>query len=144
MDRLWMILIGGLMPAFAFGLAAIFQKAAAVQGLGAGTYLLCAGLVMAVGGALSRLVLGESWAFDGAGFAALGGACFALGLFGISFAVLKLNAPLSLLAPITVFSTLVTVTLSFLIFKEYKDVAAIRLLAGALLVTAGAALVATS
>lgn len=144
MDRLWMILLGGLMPALAFGLAAVFQKAAALQDLGAGGYLVCVGLVMACGGLVSRSVFGENWIVSGMGFAILGGVCFALGLFGISFAVQKLSAPLSLIAPITVLSTLVTVVLSFIMFKEYENVAALRLVAGALLVTAGAALVATS
>lgn len=144
MDRFSMILIGGLLPALAFGLAGIFQKAAVTQSLGAGSYLLCAGVVMALGGGVMSRVFDESWAAGGVGFALAGGACFAVGIFGISFAVSRLGAPISLLAPITVFSTLVTVLLSFLIFKEYQNVAALRLLTGALLVTAGAALVATS
>jgi len=145
MDRIWIIVIGGLLPAFAFGLAAIFQKGAALSGVGPGTYLAYAGLVFVGGGLLMRLVLGETgWAGAGAPSALLGGLGFAIGTGAISFAVLRLGAPISLIAPVTVISTLVTVVLGFVVFREHEGADAVRLLGGALLVMAGAALVASS
>jgi uncharacterized membrane protein len=53
-------------------------------------------------------------------------------------------APISLIAPITVISSLVTVVLGFIVFGEHIGVKAMQLMAGALLVVGGAALVATS
>lgn len=145
MERIWIILIGGLLPAFAFGLAAIFQKAAVLHGVGVGTYIFYLGIVSIIGGLLMRLVFGETgWAVSGMPFALLGGLGMAMGTAGIAYAILRLGAPISLIAPITVISTLVTVVVGFIVFKEYEGVAALRLMGGALLVVAGAALVATS
>lgn len=145
MERAWIILIGGLVPAFSFGIAAIFQKGAALQGMQAGTYLVFVGIVGIAGGLALRAVLGEAdWVLTASPFALLGGLGMALGTGAISFAVVRLGAPVSLIAPITVISTLVTVLLGFLIYREYEGVNALRLAGGALLVVAGAALVATS
>jgi uncharacterized membrane protein len=145
MERVWMILIGGLVPAFSFGIAAIFQKGAALQGMQVGTYLVFVGIVGIAGGLTLRAVLGEGdWVLTASPFALLGGLGMALGTGAISFAVVRLGAPVSLIAPITVMSTLVTVLLGFLIYREYEGVNALRLAGGALRVVAGAALVATS
>jgi uncharacterized membrane protein len=145
MDRIWIVVIGGLLPAFAFGLAGIFQKGAALHGVGVGTYMFYLGLVFVGAGLLMRVVFGEAdWAVVGLPMALLGGLGFTIGIGAISFAVLRLGAPISLIAPITVISTLVTVVLGFLIFREHEGVAALKLLGGAVLVMAGAALVATS
>ena len=145
MERLWIVLIGGLVPAFAFGMGAIFQKGAALHGMQVGTYLVFVGIVGTVGGLVLRVILGESgWTLHAAPLALLGGLGLTVGTGAISFAVLRLGAPISLIAPITVMSTLVTVLLGFLVFREHEGVDALRLAGGALLVVAGAALVATS
>lgn len=145
MERVLIIAIGGLLPAFAFGFAAIFQKGATLQGVQVGTYMVYIGAVAALSGLLMRQVLGEaSWGLPGMPLALLGGLGMALGNGGLSYAILRLNAPISLIAPITVISTLVTVVTGFIVFKEYQSVAALRLMLGAVLVVAGAALVATS
>lgn len=145
MERFWIVVIGGLVPAFGFGLAAIFQKGASLQGVQVGTYIFYVGLVLAISGLLMRQVFGESgWAVSGLGLAGMGGLGMALGTGGLSYAIVKLDAPVSLIAPITVISTLITVITGFIVFKEYQGVAAIRLLLGAVLVVAGAALVASS
>ena len=145
MDRVWMIVIGGLVPAFAFGIAAIFQKGAMLNGVGPGTYMVYDGLVLVACGVLLRAFLGEgAWAPPGMPLALLGGLCFAIATGALSFALQRMGAPISLLAPITVISTLVTVALGFLIFHEHEGTDAVRLMGGALLVVAGAALVATS
>lgn len=145
MDRIVMIAIGGLLPALAFGLAAIFQKAAALHGVQLGTYLVYVGAVAVLGGLGLRILLAEAgWAVAGAPFALLAGLGMALGMGGITFAVSRLSAPISLLAPITVLSTLVTVVIGLIAFREYAEASAFRLLTGASLVVIGAALVASS
>ncbi len=145
MERILMIAIGGLLPALAFGLAAIFQKAAALQGVQIGTYLVYVGLVAMLGGFSLRLAFAESgWALAGAPFALFAGVGMAIGMGGISFAVARLSAPISLLAPITVLSTLVTVVIGLIVFREYGQISAFKVMAGAVLVVAGAALVAGS
>ena len=145
MDRVWMIVIGGLVPAFAFGIAAIFQKGAMLNGVGPGTYMVYAGLVLVACGVLLRAFLGEdAWAPPGMPLALLGGLGFAIATGALSFALQRMGAPISLLAPITVISTLVTVALGLLVFREHAGMDAVRLMGGSLLVVAGAALVATS
>lgn len=146
MDRVAIVLLGGLLPAFAFGLSAIFQKGAIAAGLGAGTSLVATGVVMALAGLALRPALGEAgWGGPAAiGLALCGAALFALASGAINLALVRLSAPISLIAPITVISSLVTVVAGFIVFREYEGVATVRLLGGALLVVAGAALVATS
>jgi uncharacterized membrane protein len=145
MDRLWIILIGGLVPAFLFGVSAIFQKSAVLGGVTAGTYIVIDGLVMVAVGLILRQALGETtFLAPGWPWAVGGGLCFAVAASAFAFAVQRMGAPVSLLAPITVISTLVTVVLSFIIFREHIGVKAVQLMGGALLVVGGAALVATS
>lgn len=146
MDRVWIVLIGGLLPAFSFGLSAIFQKGAIAAGMGAGTSLVFTGLVMALTGLALRPVLGETgWGGWGAIALALGGAAlFAVASGAINLALVRFAAPISLIAPVTVISSLVTVIAGFVVFREYEGVRAWQLLGGALLVVGGAALVATS
>ena len=146
MDRLGLVMIGGLLPAFAFGLSAIFQKGAVQAGMGAGTSLVFTGAVMVLGGLALRPVLGEaSWGgFAAMALALMGAALFTLASGAINFALVRLAAPVSLVAPITVISSLVTVVAGFAVFREYEGVRAWQLMGGALLVVGGAALVATS
>ena len=145
MDRLWIVVIGGLIPAFAFGTAAIFQKGAVLAGMGAGSYLAFMGLAMLVCGLLLRPLMNETgWGGAGIPLVLIAGLLFAIASGAIAFAMQRLAAPVSLIAPITVISTLVTVVLSFVVFREYESVSPIKVIGGALLVVAGAALVATS
>lgn len=145
MERLLIVAVGGLLPAFGFGFAAVFQKAASLEGVQVGTYSFYVGVVLALSGLIMRQVFGETgWALSGLGLAGLGGLGMALGTGGLSYAIVKLDAPVSMIAPITVISTLITVVTGFLVFKEYEGVAAVRLMMGAVLVVAGAALVASS
>lgn len=145
MDRLWIILIGGLVPAFAFGTAAIFQKGAALLGVGVGTFVVYTGIVSITAGLIMRAVFAEDgWSMGAMPFSLLAGLCFAIGTAAFTFAVQRLGAPVSLIAPVTVISTLVTVVLGFIIFREHEGVRALQLLGGALFVVLGAALVATS
>ncbi len=146
MDRISIVLVGGLVPAFAFGIGAIFQKGAMQAGMGPGTYMVFDGLMLVGFGLVLRPILGDAGWGGGLSipFAIAGGLLFALASGAISFALQRWNAPISLIAPVTVISTLVTVVLGFVVFREYQEVSPVKLLAGALLVVAGAALVATS
>lgn len=145
MDRVSIVLVGGLFPAFLFGISAIFQKAALQSGVGPGSYMVIDGVIFIAAGLVLRLVLREP-DFGGGGIplALIGGLLFALASGAISFALRQWAAPISLIAPITVISSLVTVVAGFIVFREYQGVNAVRLLGGALLVVVGAALVATS
>jgi drug/metabolite transporter (DMT)-like permease len=145
MDRTAIVIVGGLIPAFLFGISAIFQKGAMQAGVGPGSYMIFDGVIFIVVGLVLRGVLREP-DFGGAGvpLALIGGLLFALASGAISFALRQWAAPISLIAPITVISSLVTVIAGFIVFREYEGVAAVRLLGGAVLVVVGAALVATS
>ncbi len=145
MDRIWIIVIGGLIPAFAFGISAVLQKGAVLAGVGAGSYMIYDGLMLLACGFALRTVLGESgWGGGGIPLALGAGLLFAIAVGAICLALQRFAAPISLIAPITVISTLVTVLLGFVVFREHEGVSGLRLLAGAALVVAGAALAATS
>lgn len=145
MDRVSIVLVGGLLPAFLFGISAIFQKAALQSGVGPGSYMVLDGIIFIMVGLILRAALGEP-DFGGRGIpvALIGGLLFALASGAISFALRQWAAPISLIAPITVISSLVTVIAGFAVFREYEGIDALRLLAGAVLVVVGAALVASS
>lgn len=145
MDRIYIVCIGGLLPAFAFGISAVFQKAAIMNGVGPGTYLVYDALVALVIGLVLRQIYGETdWGLSALPLTLSGTVCFTLAGGAISFALWRWQAPISLIAPITVISTLVTVVLSLWIFAEHEVLSAWKVLVGALLVVAGAALVASS
>lgn len=96
MNRISIVVIGGLIPAMAFGVAAIFQKGAALAGMGPASYVVIVGLLMVIIGLVLRPVLGESgWGGAPALWqAAGGGVLFGMASGAISLALQRYGAPI--------------------------------------------------
>jgi len=145
MSNAMVVVIGGALPAFFWGVTAIFQKQSAAGGLPPAAYLTLFGVVIAVAGLVGTLV-SRSFAWTGAGatYALLAGVTFSLGTGLISFALWRYGAPISKLAPILSCSVLVPVAIGALFLGEAASLNLARLGLGTVLVIGGAILVASA
>ena len=139
------ILIGGLVPALFFGFSGLFQKMAARAGIGIGLYVVTMGIAVSVTGAIIWAFQPQNH-FSGSAltFSAITGSCWALGMVGLAVGISRYNIPASVLIPLTNMNTLVGVLLVMIVFSEWRDVNMPRLIAGALLITAGGIVVSRS
>lgn len=62
----------------------------------------------------------------------------------VAYTLLNFNVPISQLVPLYNMNTLVAVVLALIIFAEWRDLHAIKLLSGSALIVLGAILVANS
>jgi len=136
------IIIGGIIPAFVFGVYGVMQKQCMRVGLGVGGFFLVLGATAAVGGlAIRTWVPGGvpplSAALSAAGFAVF----WSLSIGLILVAVDRYDASISQLAPLYNSATLITVVLGLWLFEEWKDVGMLPLLLGAMAIVTGAAIV---
>jgi len=139
------ILIGGLLPAFLYGVTGILQKMSARAEGGAGMYLIFLGLGTVIVGVVFHLLLPEPpISIRPASFALIAGLSFSLGAGLISVALINYEAAISQLTPLYNMNVLITVVLGLLIFAEYRDMHALRLLMGTLLLISGGILVASA
>ena len=143
MSNAMIILIGGALPAFFWGVTAIFQKQSAVSGFRPLQYLAVFGVVIALAGLAGVLLTRDAtaWSRPGAGYAVLAGLTFALGSGLISFALWRYGAPISKLAPILACNVLVTVAIGALFLGEAAKLNMTQLGLGTLLILGGAILV---
>ena len=142
MSNAMIILIGGALPAFFWGVTAVFQKQSAVSGFRPVQYLAVFGVVIALAGLAGVLVTRDvAWSKPGAGYAVLAGLTFAIGAGLISFALWRYGAPISKLAPILSCNVLVTVAIGALFLGEAAKLNMSQLGLGTLLILGGAILV---
>ncbi|SFI45165.1 hypothetical protein [Planctomicrobium piriforme] len=139
------LLIGGLIPAVALGFAAVCQKLASQQGIGAGPFLIVGGLVIsAVGGVFLLVERDATIQWQAAGYTALFALCWATATGLISFALRKLGGSMSQLVPIYNMNTLIAVLAGLVLLAEWKTVSPPKILAAAVLIIAGGVLAARS
>lgn len=139
------VLIGGLLPAFLYGVTGILQKMSANAEGGAGMYLIFLGIGTVIVGAVFHFLLPEPpISIRPASFALIAGFTFSLGAGLISVALINYEAAISQLTPLYNMNVLITVVLGLLIFAEYRDLHAVRLIIGTVLLIGGGLLVASS
>ena len=139
------IIVGAVLPAFLWGVTAVFQKLSATAELGPGRYLMIFGAVIFFGGlSYSRIVGETSFTIQGATFAGLAGLSFALGTGLLSYALWRLNMPISKASPILATNVLVTVFIGAFLLGEISSLNGPRLLTGTILVLLGAIVVTSS
>ncbi len=145
MSNAMVIVIGGALPAFLWGITAVFQKQSAGAGLPPAEYMTVFGAAITVAGLAGALVT-RNFAWPGAGtaYAVLAGITFSLGTGLISLALWRYGAPISRLAPILSCNVLVTVAIGALFLGEAASLNLARLGIGTVLVVGGAILVATA
>lgn len=139
------LLIGGVVPALAFGLSNIFIKMSTDRGIGLPMYVIVAGLaVMTVGCVLLLFWRDTRIDLVSGGYAFLGSSCWAFGIFCVTVALQKYHAPVGVLTPLFNMNTLVAVLLALWVFAEWREVKVPQLLVGSLLIVVGGTLVARS
>ena len=143
------ILIGGLLPALAFGATGLLQKVAMRTGVGLGPYLLCIGVgVAAVGGAIAAVQHtahvedGRTLSLNGALTSVAVGVSWAIGMALVALGIAHYGVPLAKLAPLYNLNTLIVAVLALVVFAEFREVATAKLLGGTALMLGGAWLVA--
>jgi len=137
------ILVGGLLPAVAFGVGGVFQKASTQAGISFGPYLVSLGLgATLAGGAFWLLDRHPHYTHTSVMYAFLIGACWTLAMGLVALGLTRYGVPLSKLAPLYNMNTLIVVLLSLWIYSEWKNVNVASLLIGAVLIVVGGILVA--
>jgi uncharacterized membrane protein len=136
------ILLGGILPAVIYSLTGILSKVSNQAGIGVGPYLMIIGLTIAVTGIGFSLVQPDATVHWRSGVAAVGiGITWGIGTGLIALALVKYRASLSQIVPLYNLNTLFVVLLSLWIFSEWKDVNALKLIVGSILIVLGGTLV---
>jgi transporter family protein len=140
------IIVGGVLPAIAFGVSGVFAKISNNQsGIGIGLYLMIMGVAIIACGAIVFLILPDKSLSMKSGTAAFAsGFVWAMGAGGVAIALSRFGSPLSVLVPLYNANTLVAVLLGLWIFAEWKQVKSVQLLIGSALILVGAVTVARS
>ncbi len=136
------LLIGGLVPALAFGVGAIFQKHSNDIGIGQSNYLLYFSGGMLLASLIAYFVFPDNPSSVKAGlFAAGHGVLFGAGFVFLAIGLTIYQEPVSKLVPLANMSTLVAVLLGLVIFGEYAKLNITALLSGSVLIVLGGILV---
>lgn len=137
------IIIGGLIPGLIFGFSNVFVKLATQKGIALPMYITITGFAVMCVGVVLLFVLPERQINPTSGtIAFIGGAFWATGMTCIVIALQKYGSSISVLTPLFNMNTLVAVILGLWVFSEWKTVSMTQLLIGAVMITAGATIVA--
>jgi uncharacterized membrane protein len=135
--------VGGLLPAFCYGLSGLFLKVGS-QKISLGYFLILAGIAIALVGILALMLLpqpSQSSNFNGIALSLLFGLAWGSGTLLVVLALTKLNGRLAVLAPLYNMNTLIVVILSLILFQEWTQVVVWKVLLGTLLIILGSVLV---
>jgi len=136
------LLIGGILPAFFYGVSNVFAKASTNAGMSVGGHLFFIGIaISAIGIVFNQFLPGSIPSLVAVASSAMQGFCWAVGTGCVVLGLLKYQAPLSKLVPLYNMNTLVTAGLALLIFLEWRDANPVQLLLGAGLIVIGGILV---
>lgn len=138
------LIIGGLIPSLLFSMNGILNKLSVQTGMGVASFMLFTGIGVALASIPFFFLLPSSLSSKGVALSLLTGASWGAGIGFVAYAILKYKTPLSQLVPLYNMNTLVVVLLSLLIFAEWKEVAMLKLIIGAILVVVGGTLVASA
>jgi transporter family protein len=140
------LLIGGVVPACLWGIAAIFQKMSTQHDLAPGPFLAVFGITITLSGVVFAIVqrggAEPSWA--GLRYALAAGFFYAVAAGLISFTLLRFGSPISKLAPILGCNVLITVVLGAFLLGEADSLNVWKLVGGTMVVLAGLTLVTTA
>lgn len=136
------LLIGGAVPALAFGVGALFQKQSNDIGIGQTYYLLFFSLGLLASATLAYFIFADNkFSIPAGGFAAVHGLLFGIGFVALAMGLTLYQQPISKLVPLVNMSTLVTVVLGLIVFAEHEKLEVGNLLIGAGFIVFGGILV---
>lgn len=135
------IVLGGIVPAIMLGVAGIFQKFSTSAGIGTGPFLIGVGVTTVIVGGVFLFVEKQAVVTaQSAGFTLLYGLVWATATGFVAISLSRYGAQISQLVPLYNMNTLVAVILGLVIFAEWRNVDAWKLLAAAVLIVAGGVL----
>jgi uncharacterized membrane protein len=139
------LLLGGLMPALIYGCSAIFQKMSINSGISLSAYLVATGVGIIIVGA-GYYFFDGSFTYNAKSgiYAIIFGLAWGVASGLVAYTLLHFDVALSQLVPLYNMNTLVAVLLALIIFSEWRDLHTIKLIAGTLLISVGAILVANA
>jgi transporter family protein len=121
------------------------MKLSVRAGIGLPLYLAVVGLTVFSFGGLVAFCTGERFATpSGIGFAIAMGIAWSTGIFCMAYGLSVLKLPVSVVAPMTNSNALVAVLVSAVIFSEWKELNALRVVSGTLLIVLGATVISTA
>ena len=137
------MIVGGLLPALAFGVGALFQKQSNDIGIGQSHYLLFFCLGILASSLIAYFAFPDNPMSLRAGlFSSAHGLFFGAGFVFLALGLTVFAQPISKLVPLANMSTLVSVLLGLYVFSEYSRLNLAYLVSGALLIVIGGILVA--
>ncbi len=139
------LLIGGFLPAFIYGGSAIFQKLSTNIGISISIYLIAVGIGVVLAG-IGFYLFDNTIVFSikAGSYAGIFGLTWGLASGLVAYSLLHFNVPIAQLVPLYNMNTLVAVLLALLIFNEWKDLNAMKLISGSVLIVIGAVFVANA
>ena len=139
------LLLGGFLPALIYGGSAIFQKMSINSGISLSAYLVATGVGIIVVGVGYYFFDGSfSYSAKSGVYAMVFGLAWGVASGLVAYTLLNFDIALSQLVPLYNMNTLVAVLLALVIFSEWKDLHTIKLVVGAVLISAGAIFVANA
>ena len=139
------LLLGGFLPALIYGGSALFQKLSTSLGISLSPYLIATGMGIAIVGVGFYFIDNTfSFSMKSGLYAGVFGLTWGIATGFVAYTLLNFDVPISQLVPLYNMNTLVAVLLALIVFSEWKDLHTIKLLAGSVLIVAGAVLVANS
>ncbi|AQA19086.1 hypothetical protein BST95_13380 [Halioglobus japonicus] len=137
------LLVGGVLPAFAFGIGALLQKQSNDIGIGQSPYLVYFAAGIFIASLVAYFAFPENSHSLKAGAYATGhGLLFGAGFVCLAMVLTVYAEPISKRVPLANMSTLVSVVLGLIVFSEYTRMNLGYLLGGAALIVVGGILVA--
>ena len=139
------LLIGGILPAFIYGVSAIFQKLSTNIGISISMYLIAVGIGVAIAGIGFYLLDNTTvLSIKASTYAVIFGLTWGIASGLVAYSLLHFSVPISQLVPLYNMNTLVAVLFALLLFSEWKDLNTIKLISGSVLIVIGAIFVANA
>jgi len=147
------LIVGGIIPAFGFGLVGIFTKVSTSYGLAVPLFLTILSISASITTIFASVTIFGypvsdlkplSMSSYGVAFAVIAGSLWSLSMLCFSYGLSKLSMPISVLSPVTNLNLLVSIILGVLLLKENNGIIATKFILGSALMVCGATLIARS
>ena len=136
------ILISGIIPAFLLGLGTVLMKLSLKNGISLPFFITIVGFTVFICG-LIAIYLSKDYitSLSSINYAILMGISWSIAILCMSYSILKLNIPITIIDPITNSNVLVAVFLGAIIFSEFKYLEINKILVGTIFIIIGTVII---
>lgn len=139
------LLIGGIIPSILLGYGTVLMKLSLQNGISLPSYLVVVGSTVLLYGGVALSITGQNSLSLTGGFFALGmGLAWETAIFCMSYGISVMKLLLLIIAPLTNSNALVAVLVSSIVFAEWRDLNALKVLCGTIFIVVGATIVSTA